>query len=151
MPRGDPRSAPWEALQADSQTTTVAAQERDRSSLLNLYRELIHLRDASSPLAIGALIPLTTSSDAVAAYVRRDGERTVMVIANLGATTLHGVSMSAPGSSLPGGRWMMRDALGGPPAATLVVPADGAISGYVPLPSLAPMTAHVFTLTARRP
>jgi glycosidase/predicted alpha/beta superfamily hydrolase len=142
---------PWEALQTDSQTTTVAAQERDRSSLLNLYRRLIHLREASSPLAVGALIPLTTSSDAVTAYVRRDGERAVIVIANLGATTLRDVALSAPGASLPGGRWTMRDALGGPPAATLAVPADGAISGYVPLPSLAPMTAHVFTLTARRP
>lgn len=141
---------PWEAMQPDSQATTVAAQDRNPSSLLNLYRRLIHLRDSSAPLAVGALIPLTTSSDAVTAYVRRDGEKAVLVIANLGATPVRGVTLGAPGASLPAGRWTMRDALGGSPAATLVVPADGAVSGYVPLPSLPPMTARVFALTTGR-
>jgi alpha-amylase len=146
---GFTRGTPWEALQADSQTTTVAAEDHDPSSLLNLYRRLIRLRDASSPLAVGALIPLATSSDAVTAYLRRDGPRAVLVIANLGAAPARSVTLSAPGTSLPGGRWAMIDALGGSPAATLVVPADGAITGYVPLPSIAAMSARVFRLTAR--
>jgi alpha-amylase len=140
---------PWEALQVDSQTTTVAAQERDRGSLLNLYRQLIHLRDASTAIAVGALIPVTTNNDAVAAYLRRNGNDAVLVVANLGATPAHSVTLSAPGTSFPGGRWAMRDALGGVPGATLVVPADGAVSEYVPLPSIPPMSAHVFRLTAR--
>ena len=146
---GFTRGKPWEALQPDSLTTTVAAQDRDASSLLSLYRKLIHLRDASAPLAVGALIPLTTSSGAVTAYLRRDGEQAVLVIANLGTVPASGVTLSAPGTSLPGGRWRMRDALGGTPGAPLTVAADGAISGYVPLASLPAMTARVFVLTAR--
>lgn len=115
---------------------------------MTLYRKLIHLRDASAPLAVGALIPLTTSSDAVTAYLRRDAGQALLVIANLGPVPARGVTLSAPGTSLPGGRWTMRDALGGAPAAPLTVPADGAITGYVPVASLPAMTARVFVLTA---
>lgn len=146
---GFTRGRPWEALQPDSARTTVAAQDRDPSSLLNLYRRLIRLRDASAPLAVGALVPLTTSSDAVAAYLRRDGDRAVLVVANLGARPARTVSLSAAGAgSFPAGRWRPRSASGGPSAAPFTVAADGTLAGYVPLATLAPTTAYVFELVA---
>ncbi len=46
---------PWEAAQPDSMTTTVAAENRDPGSLLNLYRRLIHLRASNDALASGHL------------------------------------------------------------------------------------------------
>ncbi|MEO8336420.1 MAG: alpha-amylase family glycosyl hydrolase, partial [bacterium] len=49
--------APWEPLQPDSMTANVAAQTNDRTSMLNLYRRLIHLRGSNAALAVGELIP----------------------------------------------------------------------------------------------
>src|SRR5207248_1311474 len=61
----------WESAQPDSLTTTVAAEDADAGSLLNLYRRLIHLRKQNEALATGRLLPLSATSPHVAAYLRR--------------------------------------------------------------------------------
>src|ERR1043166_2174922 len=71
---------PWESPQPDSETITVAAQEKDPGSLLNLYRRLIHLRRANEALATGRLVPLSAGNPSVAAYLRRAGDRAVLVV-----------------------------------------------------------------------
>ncbi|HEX5868854.1 MAG TPA: alpha-amylase family glycosyl hydrolase, partial [Longimicrobium sp.] len=141
----------WRAPQADWATRTVAAQDADPNSLLSLHRRLIHLRKANSALAVGTLVPLTASSDAVAAFVRRDGDRAVLVVANLGATPLSGVTLSSPAGALPAGNGPGNNLLGGPDAARLSVGADGRIQGYVPFRTLAPMSVHVLEFTSPCP
>ncbi len=112
---------PWQALQPDSLTANVAAQDHDRSSLLNLYRRLMRERAANSALRSGALIPVETGSESVLAYIRQDSTRAVLVVANLGTT-------AAPRISLP--------------------PGYGARSR---LPSqLAPRQAYIVEMTTRR-
>jgi alpha-amylase len=113
---------PWEPLQPDSMTANVEALETDSSSLLNLHRRLIHLRSANSALGVGELVPLVASHDAVAAFVRRDGENRVMVIANLGGVPLAGVSVSSP---------------------------DGAVRSHIPVQTLAPTRAYIIDLPRR--
>lgn len=142
---------PWRAPQADWAKRTVAAQDRDASSLLSLHRRLIHLRKANSALATGRLIPLTASSDAVAGFVRRDGDRAVLVVANLGATPLSGVSLSSDAGALTETNGPGNNLLGGPDAARLSVGADGRIQGYVPFRTLAPMSVHVLEFTSPCP
>jgi alpha-amylase len=137
---------PWEALQPDSATVTVAAQEGDPSSLLNLHRRLIHLRAANPALGRGELVPLTASSGQVAAYLRREGRRAVLVVANLGTTPVDGVSLASEGGALRPGVYAPRSLLGPAAAAALRVGADGRVQGYVPLPTLAPLQARVFEL-----
>ncbi len=66
---------PWEAPQPDSLTTNVAVEDRDPKSLLNLYRQLLHLRRQNQALATGKLIALSTSSGQVAGYLRRGGSQ----------------------------------------------------------------------------
>src|SRR5437879_6112192 len=61
----------WESPQPDSLTTNVAAEDADPSSLLNLYRRLIHLRRENEALATGKLGPLSASNPPWAAGVRR--------------------------------------------------------------------------------
>jgi alpha-amylase len=139
--------APWEPLQPDSLTANVEAQENDPSSLLNLHRRLIHLRAANPALATGELVPLTTSSDAVAAYLRRDGERVVLVVANLGATTLADVAISSDARVLAAGRYAPTSLLGGPPAARLVVGSHGRIGSYVPVRALGGREVYVFEIS----
>ncbi|HSU14579.1 alpha-amylase family glycosyl hydrolase [Longimicrobium sp.] len=138
---------PWEALQPDSATANVAAEERDPRSLLNLYRGLIHGRAANPALAAGRLIPVTASHDAVAAYLRRDGGRAVLVVANLGKTPVSGATLAAAAGALQPGRYLPTDLLTHASATPLTVGRAGAVSGYVPFGTLVPGEVHVLDLT----
>jgi glycosidase len=139
---------PWQRFADDSLTTTVDAQQRDPRSLLNTHRKLIRLRDATPALAAGALVPLTASDDAVLAYARREGDRVVVVVANLADRPLANVAVSADANSLPAGRWTARDLLNGGAAAPLTVSADGGASRWIPLPTLAPNEGYLLELRA---
>jgi len=141
---------PWQALQSDSATSNVATQTDDPASILNLHRTLIHLR-TSTPLGDGTLVPLTTSNDAVIAYLRRDGNRSVLVVANLGADAASGVTLASSGTTLPAGHWTTRSLLGGSAAAPLNVTSSGALNDYMPLPTLAAREGYLFELRAAAP
>jgi alpha-amylase len=140
---------PWEPLQPDSMTANVEAQEDDPGSLLNLHRRLVHLRAANPALGAGELVPLTTSSDAVAAYLRREGGQVVLVVANLGATAVADVAISSEERVLPAGRHTPASLLGGPPAARLLVGSDGRIRGYVPVRPLGGREVSVLEISRR--
>jgi glycosidase len=141
---------PWAPLQPDSLTANVEAQNDDPSSLLSWYRRLIRLRAAQPALATGDLLLLTASNEAVTAFVRREGNRAVLVVANLGDAPLSGVRLDAAPGTFPAGRHAAADLLGGPAAAPLRVRGNGSIGGYVPLPQLAPRQAYYFELTGAR-
>jgi glycosidase len=136
----------WQPLHPDSLTANVQAQDADSTSLLNLYRRLIHLRGENTALATGELVPLSASSDAVAAYLRRKADRIVLVIANLGGAPLTGVAISSTAGALPAGRYAPKTLLGGRSAGQLAVGADGRIQGYVPFSVLAAMDSYVLEL-----
>ncbi len=139
----------WESAQPDSLTTTVAAQDADPGSLLNLYRRLIHLRRENEALAVGKLVPLSATSSQVVAYLRRAGNHAVLVVANLGATAVSRVSIGSVAGVLPAGRYTARSLLGGPNGAVLQVGRDGHVRGYVPAATLAPREDLVFDLIRR--
>ena len=140
----------WETPQADSLTTTVAAQETSPGSLLNLYRRLIHLRRSTEALATGTLVPLSPSSPHVAAYLRRSGTHAVLVVANVGATPIAGITIGSERFALPEGRYAAHNLLGGPNGQVLRVGQDGQVRGYIPLRrALAPHETLVLELTAR--
>lgn len=136
----------WEPLQPDSFTANVAVQERDSGSLLTLHRRLIHLRAANDALGAGELVPLSATSDAVAAYLRRIEGRAVLVVVNLGAARLAGVRLSSHDRALPPGGYVLRGLLDGPSGSRLSIGAAGRLRDYAPLPSLAPMTAYLWEL-----
>ncbi len=139
----------WEAAQPDSLTVNVARQAADPRSLLNRYRQLIHLRASSSALGAGELIPVDASSDAVLAYVRRDGRRAVLVVANLGTTTLDEVTVTMPAGAVPSGRYRARELLGSSVApSTLIV--RGAPRAWMPVRRLAPMQSYLLELARVR-
>ncbi|MEO8624860.1 MAG: DUF3459 domain-containing protein, partial [bacterium] len=147
---GFTRGTPWERFQDDSAITTVEAQERDSLSLLNFHRRLIHLRDTTPALAHGRLVPLTVHDAGVAAYVRRDGNRSILVIANLASTPVEGVTLNSLDHALPAGSWTLRNLLDGTIGAPLSVRADGRLRDYLPLATLAPMNGYLFELSAAR-
>jgi glycosidase len=144
---GFTRGTPWESLQPDWATTNVAAQEGDRASLLALHRALIHLRTSNAALAGGGFAPLSASDAGTAAYLRRDGDRAVLVIANLRTTATSGVALSSEDAVLGPGTYSAAGLLGGGVGASLSVGENGRITSYVPLGSVPPLTARLFELS----
>jgi glycosidase len=141
---------PWEAPQPDSLKTTVEAEDADPGSLLNLYRRLIHLRQANEALATGRLVPIPASSPQVAAYLRVAGDHVVLVVANLGAAAVSGVSVSSGDRVLPPGTYTPRNLLGGPNGIALPVGSDGRLAGYVPIrAAIGPRESLVLDLVRR--
>lgn len=137
---------PWEALQDDSLTTTVAAEESDTGSVLAMNRRLIHLRASNQTLADGKLISLQASEEGVAAYARRIGDHVVMVVANLTSTPIHGVDLSSDAGALPVGIWRVHDLLSPAMVAPVEIAADGRLRDYEPLRQLPPLEGYVFEL-----
>ena len=144
---GFTRGKPWQALHPDSLTANVAAHERVPGSLLHLYRRLIHLRAEHPALATGTLIPVDAGNDAVAAYVRRAGNRSVLVLVNLGSRPLPGVTVRLPSAAAAAGRYAPSDLLRGVTGATVDA---GSASAWVPVPVLAPMQTYILELTRAR-
>jgi alpha-amylase len=144
---GFTRGKPWQPLANYSLSTTVESEDGDPTSLLNLHRKLIHLRDENASLAGGRLVPLAASTDAVAAYARRDGDHAVVVLANLSRAPLAGVTLGSDAGALPAGQWTMRSLFGGAAAAPVLIGPDGRLRGYAPIGTLAPMHGYIFELT----
>jgi glycosidase len=147
---GFTRGTPWQALQPDSLTANVEAQDSEPNSLLNLYRRLIHLRAENPALGGGELVPLVSSSDSVAAYLRRDGNRVVLVLANLSSKPLTNVRISSGDGAIPAGRFSPKPLLAHRTAAPLRVKSDGRIDRYVPLRSVGAMASYLFELAPER-
>ncbi len=140
----------WEPLQPDSFTANVAAQDDDPASLLNLHRRLIHLRSAHPALGTGELIPLRATHDAVAAYLRRDNDRTVLVVANLGTAALTNVAVSSEPRAVTAGEYNVRGLLDNSRGPSLRVTRNGRIENYVPAPSLFPLEVLLLDLVPGR-
>jgi alpha-amylase len=136
---------PWALLQRGWQSATVEAQEADSSSLLALHRRLIHLRDANEALGSGELIPMTTTNDGIAAYLRRGPGASALVVHNLGSTPLTGLRVSSVDSVLPPGRYRVTDLFGGATGASLTVSGLGRVDGYAV--TLAPLQSLILGLT----
>ncbi len=141
---------PWEAPQPDAATTNVAVEDADPGSLLNLYRRLIHLRKQNEALATGKLVPLSSGSSKVAAYLRRAGDHAVLVVANLGSTSAADVTIGSGQRAVPAGRYTPRTLLGGRhgPLPELQVGGDGQIRDYRP-GTIGPRETLVLDLTRR--
>lgn len=140
---------PWEPLRPDSLTANVEVQEQDPGSLLNLHRRLIHLRAANSALGSGVLLPLTAANGSVAAYLRRDGDRAVLVVANVGQGPVSSITLASADSVLATGEYVTRDLLTGATGSPLRVGADGRLSTGAPVASLGAMESRIFELTKR--
>ena len=139
--------AAWEPLQPDSATANVAVQHADGGSLLNHYRRLIHLRASHRALGAGDFVPLDASDPAVAAFLRRDGARVVLVVANLATTPRPGVTVSSADRALAPARYTTRDLLSGQLAAALDVAADGRVRAFAPRATLDARRTYVIELT----
>jgi alpha-glucosidase len=75
---------PWLPVADDFLTVNIATERVDAMSILSLYRRLIELRRAEPALAVGEYASLPADEDLIA-YVRKAGERRLVIVLNLGA------------------------------------------------------------------
>ena len=137
--------APWQPLQDDADTLTVAAQDADPASLLNHYRTLIHLHWTYPSLSHGDFLPLTTNERNVVAYLRRAEHETALVVLNFGNAAITGATLDGAASGLTEGAYALAPIFGEAEFGDLAAFTGGAVAGYA-LPVLAARTGYVALL-----
>jgi len=140
---------PWEALQADSATTTVEAEDSDSTSLLNVNRRLIHLRSRLPALGSGILAPAHANVEGVAAYVRRQGEQRLLVLVNLTNEPVS-VAVTVDDSVVPRARWTARSLSGAYALYPAPRNADAHVSTFALREPLGPYEGRIFELVQSR-
>ena len=75
---------PWLPLPADASQCNVEVERDDDRSMLSHYRRLLQLRRNERALSLGSYAPLAAGGNLLA-YERRDGDRRIGVMLNLGA------------------------------------------------------------------
>lgn len=86
---GDDRRAgfttgsPWCMVASDYSEVNVAIQDDDPNSLLNLYRELIHLRNAHPALRTGETLVLDAGTQRLYAVLRYDQNEAFLILVNV--------------------------------------------------------------------
>ncbi len=140
---------PWRAPQPDYAEKNVQAQAEDPTSLLNTYRELIHLHGQTPALARGEWLPLVADNSAVAAFLRVAEQDSVLVLINFGSEEAVGVQLQlAPQPLLAAGTYQLTQ-LAGPALnqpATLTLGPDGAMAASAPFERLPAQHGLIFRL-----
>jgi alpha-glucosidase len=75
--------APWLPISSASAVVNVEVEERETSSPLTLYRELLRLRRSSEALTLGSYEPVAMTGDLLA-YLRRSPRSCLLIALNLG-------------------------------------------------------------------
>ncbi len=138
---------PWQTFERTYKENNVAVQDADPNSLLNLYRQLIHLHTNEPALSQGGFTPVTAANPGVSAFVRQAGNEAVLVVLNFGKDEAANVGLSLGSSELTPGAYQLQPLLGDQPGAELTVNTGGSFQDFVALPALAARTGYIFKLT----
>jgi alpha-amylase len=127
---------PWEPVNDDYEEVNVGQQTADATSLLSLYRDLIHLRLAHPALQVGDYRPVTSTDADMVAYLRSSDEETVLVIINLGEEPTSAYDLSLKEGSLEGSCRASLLYGGEAELPGLVANGAGGFDAYQPLPEI---------------
>lgn len=134
--------SPWQAVNEDYREVNVRTQSADSGSLLNLYRQLIHLRNAHQALQTGRYEAVETDTPAVLAFSRQADNEGVLVIVNLSADPISRYTLSGAIHSRHRGM-RVQEILWGTDVSVPEVAETGSFSGYQPIGLLAPQTGYI--------
>lgn len=136
---------PWRAPYKDYTSLNVIAQDSDPNSLLNYYRQLIHLRLDNSALLSGDLLPVDASNNGVVAYVREDDDQTFLILANLSNQDVSDVNLTLESSKMTG-VLTPKVLIGEGTPATVTIGDNGGFAGYVPFTLIPAKTILIIKL-----
>jgi glycosidase len=138
---------PWIALQPNATTVHIAAQDTAPDSLLNHYRQLIHLHQREMALAQGGFAPITSSNSSVAAYLRHTDESFMLILINFDKQASGAVQLSAETSPLANGNYQAQAIFGPELSLTIATAADGAWTTPITVPDLPAHTGVILRVT----
>ena len=121
--------SPWINLNSDYQIRNVAVQEQDPNSLLNHYKSLIHLRNRTEALRIGAYFPAETSDNAIFTFTRELNDERVLVMINTGSSAVSGEHIIFGGTELQPGTYAPVNLLNDAPFPLILEPGNR-ITGF---------------------
>lgn len=126
---------PWEKPSLMYTYYNVADQDLNEGSLLNHYRQLVHLRQEHPALQYGQFIKLNSSSPQVLASLRILGDEVILTLVNLGDGPAAGFTLSA--SNLPvQGDFSPTPLLGSAALAQMGIDDTGRLENFSPLVEL---------------
>jgi glycosidase len=127
---------PWEQINEGWEQTNVAVQAAQPDSLLNWYKELIHLREANPTLRMGSFVPLNSNCKEVYAVLREYEGETLLSVANLSLRPVQNCSLNLRASDLSGS--YQAEALWGELLFEQIsFAADGSLDNFIVAPELA--------------
>jgi glycosidase len=119
---------PWRAPDSDYTTVNIAIQNDDATSLLNHYRGLIHLRNASSALREGSYVTVKTNNDRLFASLRISKDEAILVLINTGDELISELSLDVNESTLAAGAYQLTSLFGIPQTLNLSANDKGGFS-----------------------
>jgi glycosidase len=126
---------PWRAPAEGYQERSVVLQEDDSNSLLNHYRNLIHLRNGHEALRIGEWTQVEANSGNVYAFLRHSDDEVVLVVINLDGEAVSDYSLTLAEGPLAGSVQAVLLLGEGEPVAP-TIDENGVFSDYQPFATL---------------
>jgi alpha-amylase len=140
---GFTQGTPWIRVNSDYTERNVASQKTNPNSLWNLYRNLIQIRNAETPLRRGNYKPVSTSSSQVFAFVRQYSDDNILVVSNLGVTDIQNLALQVPITGISSGSYKLSDLLEG---TSQVVSLQGEGLSSFSLDLIPAQTTRIFKL-----
>ncbi len=126
---------PWRAGNPNFSDWNVDVLSKQDNSLLNLYRQLIHLRNETSALRVGEFQKLTTNDRNVVAFSRILDNEKILVLINLGKEPKE-VTVELPRESFNSGNYSVNSLLENKIYSSLSIVEGDNPTIYQPKPSM---------------
>ena len=127
---------PWQPLSPAWEIFNVESQIDDPSSMLSLYRTLIHARKQHIALRVGEMQLINTGNNALYSILRSSPEESVLALINLSGETISDYKLSLKNSTLKEGDYQAIPILGEGEFANLTFDTLGGFTDYQPLPEI---------------
>ena len=95
---------PWYTFSSDDPTLTVKAETADPDSVLNWYKKLIEVRKSHPALLRGTLMLVSQDNPSVLVFIRKLGDKQIVVLANFDDETQVDTSAYAGATELLSGQ-----------------------------------------------
>ncbi len=102
---------PWRAVHGAFSKYNVEKEENEAGSLLNTYKNLIHLRNQEKALQLGTYEPVRTNNARVFAYIRQYEGEIVLVVHNTSTSVIRSLEFDLAQAEVPLGNWKALDLL----------------------------------------
>jgi hypothetical protein len=121
--------SPWRNVGSNYLSNNVSTQSAQPNSLLNHYKRLIKLRNENLALKRGKYLSLSSSSNQCLTYARSYGQQVIVMVHNLGTTSVT-PTLGLTLSSLPAGTYFVNDLYGQINVGQITINSEGGFENW---------------------